>query len=82
MKYVGATDSFIRMPFLIDGLLRGIIGGLLALLMIWLANRTINRYFMETIFFDPKMIAIGILGGALIGILGSVYAVGRHLRRI
>ncbi len=82
MKYVGATDSFIRMPFLIDGLMRGVVGGLLALLMIWLANRTINRYFMETIFFDQKTIAIGILSGALIGILGSVYAVGRHLRRI
>ncbi len=82
MKYVGATDSFIRMPFLIDGLMRGVVGGLLALLMIWVANRTINRYFMQTIFFDRKMIAIGIVGGALIGILGSVYAVGRHLRRI
>jgi len=82
MKYVGATDSFIRMPFLVDGLLRGIIGGLLALLMLWFANRTINRYFMQTVFFEPKMMAMGILGGAIIGVFGSVYAVGRHLRRI
>lgn len=82
MKYVGATDGFIRMPFLIDGLLRGLIGGLLAVLMLWLANRTINRNFMQTIFFEPRMIVFGLLGGALIGVLGSVYAVGRHLRRI
>jgi cell division transport system permease protein len=82
MKYVGATDGFIRMPFLIDGLMRGVIGGVIAILMLWFANRAINRSFIQTVFFEPKTIAIGILGGALIGILGSVYAVGRHLRRI
>lgn len=82
MKYVGATDGFIRLPFLIDGLMRGVAGGLLALLLTWFANRTINRYFLQTIFFDGKMIAIGILSGALIGVIGSSYAVGRHLRRI
>lgn len=82
MKYVGATDGFIRTPFLIDGLMRGVIGGIIAILMLWFANRAINRAFIQTVFFDPRTIAIGILGGALIGILGSVYAVGRHLRRI
>jgi cell division transport system permease protein len=82
MKYVGATDGFIRMPFLIDGLMRGVLGGVIAVLMLWFANRAISRAFIQTVFFDPRTIAIGILGGALIGILGSVYAVGRHLRRI
>ena len=37
---------------------------------------------METVFFDGRMIAIGLVGGAVIGILGSVYAVGRHLKAI
>ena len=32
----------------------------LALLLIWFANRTINRYFLQTVFFDRRMIAIGI----------------------
>ncbi len=82
MKFVGATDSFIRRPFLLDGLLRGLLGGALALLMTWMANRTINRYFLHTVFFDVKMMAAGVLAGALIGILGSLYAVGRHLRKV
>jgi len=82
MRLVGATDMYIRLPFLIDGLIKGVLGGLLALLLVWLTNRVINQYFIETIFFDREMIFLGIVGGALMGVIGSLVSVGRHLRRI
>ena len=82
MRLVGATDMFIRMPFLIDGLVKGVSGGLLALLLVWITNRLINQYFIETIFFDRQMIFLGVIGGAVMGVLGSLVSVGRHLRRV
>lgn len=82
MRLVGATDGFVRLPFLIEGFVKGVLGGLLALLLTWLANRTIDQYFIRTAFFDRELALAGILGGALIGLLGSAFAVGRHLRRV
>ena len=82
MRLVGATDMFVRLPFLVDGFVKGTIGGLLALLFIWLAHRTVNEYFMRTVFFDRELIFLGILGGAVLGVLGSLVSVGRHLRSI
>jgi len=82
MRLVGATDMFIRMPFLIDGLVKGVLGGLLALLLVWITNRVVNVYFIDTIFFDRQMMFVGVIGGALMGVLGSLVSVGRHLRRV
>jgi cell division transport system permease protein len=82
MRLVGATDMFIRLPFLIDGLVKGVLGGLLALVFVWIANRVVNEYFIQTIFFDREMIFLGVVGGALMGVLGSLVSVGRHLRRV
>src|SRR5450759_4507193 len=79
---IGATDMFIRLPFLIDGLVKGVLGGLLALVFVWVANRVVNEYFMETIFFDRQLVFLGVVGGAVMGVLGSLVSVGRHLRRI
>ena len=82
MRLVGATDMFIRLPFLIDGLIKGVLGGLLALLFVWIANRVVNEYFIQTIWFEREMIFFGVVAGAFMGVLGSLVSVGRHLRRI
>jgi cell division transport system permease protein len=82
MRLVGATDMFIRMPFLIDGLVKGVFGGLLALLLVYITNRIVNEYFIETIFFDRQLMFLGVIGGAMMGVLGSLVSVGRHLRRV
>ncbi|MDQ6872078.1 MAG: ABC transporter permease [Gemmatimonadota bacterium] len=82
MRLVGATDMFIRLPFLIDGLVKGVLGGLLALVFVWVANRVVNEYFIQTIFFSREMIFLGVVGGAFMGVLGSLVSVGRHLRRV
>jgi cell division transport system permease protein len=83
MRLVGATDSFIRRPFLIEGFAKGVLGGLLALVLTWIAAATLEHYLnFRAMFFSDEVAAFGLAGGALIGLLGSGYAVGRHLRRI
>ncbi|HEU4630846.1 MAG TPA: permease-like cell division protein FtsX [Gemmatimonadaceae bacterium] len=82
MRLVGATDGYIRRPFLLDGLLKGVVGGGLALLLTWAASVAITRYLVPAHFFEPPLAAAGVAGGALIGLLGSLLAVGRHLRQV
>lgn len=81
MQLVGATDGYIRRPFLIEGALKGLAGGALALGMSWAAMQLVQRYLnFRTIFFDGRTAVIGIACGLLIGLLGSALSVGRHLR--
>jgi cell division transport system permease protein len=80
MRLVGATDSFIRSPFLLDGFMKGVMGGILALVLTWAATATIDRFFLETTFFSTGTALLGLLFGALIGLLGSAASVARHLR--
>ena len=82
MRLVGATDTYIRRPFLIEGLTKGILGGTLALMLTFFARTIIDRYLIQTIFFDRRVTILGLLFGALIGLLGSAVSVGRHLRRV
>jgi cell division transport system permease protein len=82
MRMVGATDGFVRRPFLIEGFAKGILGGLLALLLTWLANALISKSFIQTDFFPLSLVFLGITAGAIIGGFGSALSVGRHLRRI
>ncbi|MDP1890902.1 MAG: permease-like cell division protein FtsX [Gemmatimonadaceae bacterium] len=82
MRLVGATNGFIRAPFLIEGFLKGTLGGLLALVLAWVALAIINRFVVQATFFDSWMGAVGVLAGASIGLAGSALSVGRHLRRV
>jgi len=82
MRLVGATNGFIRAPFLIEGFLKGTLGGLLALVLAWVALAIINRFVVQATFFDTWMGAMGVLAGASIGLAGSALSVGRHLRRV
>jgi cell division transport system permease protein len=83
MRLVGATDGFIRRPFLIEGFAKGVLGGLLALALTLTAAAVLERYLhFRAMFFEDRLVLFGIAGGALIGLFGSGYAVGRHLRRV
>ena len=82
MRLVGATDAYIRQPFLVEGFAKGVMGGALALVLTWVAQTLINRYVIHTIFFDARVAVLGLLFGALIGLAGSAVSVGRHLRRV
>lgn len=82
MRLVGATDGFVRRPFLIEGFLKGVLGGVLALLLTWGTHTLVSRAFFATDFFPASLAALGILGGAMIGVLGSAASVRRHLRQV
>jgi cell division transport system permease protein len=83
MRLVGATDGFIRRPFLIEGFAKGILGGIVALAFTWIAAATLQRYLnFEGIFFDNRLLMFGLAGGALLGFFGSAFAVGRHLKQV
>jgi cell division transport system permease protein len=82
MRLVGATDGFIRAPFLIEGFAKGVLGGALALLLTWVAARLISDNLIRVTFFDAGVAALGVLFGALIGLVGSTISVARQLRRV
>jgi cell division transport system permease protein len=86
MRLVGATNWFIRGPFLLEGALKGLLGGLLSLVLCYagylLFRDQSGGAFAGLIFFLPfQMIAV-VLFGVLLGLGGSLVSVGRHLRHV
>ncbi len=82
MRLVGATDGFIRRPFLLQGAIKGMLGGLVAMGLSYGAYVLINRWLIQAAFFSREQ-GIAIVGfGTLIGLFGSAASVGRHLRRV
>jgi cell division transport system permease protein len=83
MRLVGATDGYIRRPFLIEGFVKGILGGALALGLTWLAIHVVSGYLsFQTVFFDQRLALVGLAAGAMMGLVGSAFSVGRHLPRV
>ena len=82
MRLVGATNGFIRRPFLLQGAIKGMLGGLVAIALSYGAFTLINRWLIQAAFFSKEQ-AVAIVGfGTLIGFFGSAASVGRHLRRV
>jgi cell division transport system permease protein len=82
MRLVGATDAFIRAPFLIDGLLKGLIGGVMAVALMWVTRAALTATVFTFEFFPTPVLLLGVVVGALIGLLGSAVSVGRQLQRV
>jgi cell division transport system permease protein len=90
MTMVGATAMFIKLPYLIEGALQGLCGGLLALLTSFLAYRLILREHLgslllltgiDTIHFLPPLWQVLVVAaGTLIGVLGSLLALRKFVR--
>ena len=90
MKAVGATDGFIRTPFMIEGMLLGIIAGIgstgILYLLYKLAETSLIKNFGAgnyivpfTSFVLPLLLSFVLIGG-FIGSLGSVISIGKYLR--
>jgi cell division transport system permease protein len=81
MKLVGATDSFIRWPFVIEGLILGAMGGLVAIVLLGLAKLTILNQLegIATLISRPDMIQFGPLIGLLVLASIGVAAAGSGL---
>ena len=87
MRLVGATNWFIRGPFLLEGALKGLLGGLLSLVLCYAGLSPVPRQrgggpFAGLIFFRPDQILLLIVFGVLLGLGGSLVSVGRHLRHV
>jgi cell division transport system permease protein len=82
MRLVGATDGFIRRPFLLQGALKGLLGGLVAVGLSYAAYVLINRFLIAASFFTALQALAVVAFGTVIGLMGSLLSVGRHLRRV
>ncbi|MCH5338973.1 MAG: ABC transporter permease [Acetatifactor sp.] len=93
MKYIGATDFFVRAPFVLEGMLIGLMGAVLPLWLIYsiynyvltyitdrftMLSRFLNFLSVEEIF--DTLTPVSLLVGIGIGFLGSVSTVRKHLR--
>ena len=82
MRLVGATDGFIRRPFLLEGLITGLFGGVLAILFSYIAYRTLSQNLFQLDWL-PDLWVVGILAlGTVLGGFASAVAVRRHLKEI
>lgn len=82
MRLVGATNNFVRLPYLIDGALKGLAGGAIAALLAWGTVQLVSKNLMAAQFFNAEQVMLGIAAGGLLGLVGSWLSVGRHLRRV
>ncbi|MGE0440818.1 MAG: cell division protein FtsX [Gemmatimonadales bacterium] len=85
MRLVGATHNYIRGPFLIEGAIKGVFGGLLAVLMTWITFAVFRRTAdagTTLVFFGPLHILTMLVFGTIIGLGGSLLSVGRQLRSV
>ncbi len=86
MKLVGATDSFVRRPFVVEGIAQGILAGLIAALVLAGLYTMLRNYipqmsvisYWKGIFVGGTEIAIGVL----LGWLGSHFAVRKFIRKV
>jgi cell division transport system permease protein len=80
MKMVGATDGFVRAPFVVEGFLIGVFGGLLALAALYGGVQFLQTYDVVVRFLPGTYVGAGLAVFALGGGLGSSVAVRRFLK--
>jgi cell division transport system permease protein len=91
MKLVGASDSFVRTPFVFEGMVQGLIGaGLAALTVIWI-NFLFIDWARDALPFVPisadavspiLLLLVLVVVGVVIGVVGSFLSVTRFLRKV
>ena len=91
MKMVGATNSFIRTPFVVEGLVLGVVGSGLAFLLQWGIYTLISDsvmagiagYFVEVVPFSQMMMPVGLAFfavGVIVGAFGGSIAIRNYLK--
>jgi cell division transport system permease protein len=85
MRLVGATQSYVKGPFVVEGMLQGGLGGLASIGLLWVAFRFLARDAVaasdilgRAVIFLPLSLCLTIVvGGMTVGILGSLISLGR-----
>lgn len=89
MKYVGATNFYVRIPFFLEGLIIGIVGAVLADLALYFGYDAVLGYIQESLSFitlldDPglmlRIMLVLLVGGTVLGALGSNIAIKKYLK--
>ena len=93
MKYVGATNGFIRWPFIVEGMIIGVLASIISIVIVggaysFIAEKLVNAEFMQLInmslisFGDMfnSIIFVYMLLGIGIGVLGSVISMRKYLK--
>ena len=84
MKLVGATPTFIRMPFLIEGIVHGFVGGFIAAMILIIVIELLLKPIAADVLLSINVRFMQylslILFGSLLGLLGSALAIRRFLR--
>lgn len=82
MRLVGATNGFIQRPFLLEGMLTGVLGFLLAVPATYLVYRVLSDSVLPLAWMPPEWVLLGLALGAVLGTVASARAVHRHLQEI
>lgn len=90
MKYVGATNGFVRWPFLFEGMVIGFIGSGISAILLWLCYRMIQEeihnaglVFIPLLAMYPFIVHVAIFllaAGIIIGALGSAISLRKYMK--
>lgn len=84
MELVGATRGFIRLPFLLEGVLQGLLGGMTAAAFMWFlfeyASRLVSVEFAPYLKMPAAFYAGVLFAGMVLGLAGSLISVLRYVR--
>lgn len=92
MKSVGATNSFVRLPFVVEGMVLGVVSALVSLGIVWGVYEAAIRYFRDLLssiglialnFTDYAiyMLLVFLLIGIISGVGGSLITMGKYLKK-
>lgn len=81
MRTVGATEGYIQRPFLLEGLITGILGGLVALGLTRLGFLLVDGSLMRIVWLPDLWVVGGVAAAGFLGTVAAGYAVRRELRR-
>ncbi len=79
MKMVGATRSFIARPLVIEGFIKGVLGAVIALVLLTFTYSLLEQRVVSLSFYSPLQVAGGILLGGALGAVASIVTLRRHL---
>lgn len=95
MKFVGATNAFIRFPFLVEGMVIGLVSAIVAFALLWVGNDYFYRWIGQSasgwlqlahrslipfVSIAPQMLLGFAVAGILFGVIGSFIFVGKYLK--
>jgi cell division transport system permease protein len=82
MRLVGATDGFVQRPFLLEGLITGLLGGALAAGLTYAAYRILSATMFRIEWLPGEWILLVLVVGTVFGFLASMVSVRRHLQEV